>query len=346
MARHDESREANEAADGSDRDELDLRRRLLTRRTLVSAVLGVVLLVLLFRVLLDVRLDALLEQVRRADPLLLGAAFVAYYVTFPLRGWRWHYLLAASGIKVATRDAVEIFCLAWWVNALAPARLGDVYRAYLLRAEADAPLPKTFGTLLIERVADILGIFALAVTMGLLSFGGRIAPDVEWLLLVGIGLAAGIIALVAALRVTRGWVGRRLPRRAASVWRGFQEGTAASLAPDRAAVIAGVTIGIWLLDGLRLYLVIVALGLGADVAFTAAVFVALISTLFSILPLTPAGVGFVEAGIVYGLSLFGLGSNAGAATAIADRSITFVSVLVLGAILYLASGKARRSVIR
>ncbi len=345
MAAQDRSGRSGDAHGGRGENGLDLRARLLTRRTLFSVVLAVVLLVLLFRVLLRVDFGTMLSFVVRADPLILAGGFIAHYLTFPLRAWRWQYLLHHAGIQVRLRDATEIFCLSWFVNLLAPARLGDLYRAYLLRAHNRAPLPQTIGTLLLERVFDILGVFVVAVTAGLLSFRGRVDQEVEWLLFTGIGLAAGIVAIVVVLRAARGWVAVRLPARAESIWQGLQEGAEATMTPGRAAVTGGITLVIWMIEGLRLYLVIVALALPeVDVGISAAIFVSLISALFSILPLTPGGVGLVEGGIVYALGIYEVSTDAAAAVALTDRSITLVSVMVLGSILYVASRKARRGV--
>lgn len=346
MTSRDSSPTRPATPDGDDDARMDLRDRLLTWRTLVSVLLAIVLLFLLFRVLLDVDAAEMFGLLAAANPFLLAGAFLAHYLTFPLRGWRWQYLLQRAGIEVRWRDATEIVCLSWWVNLLAPARLGDVYRAYLARAYEEAPLPRTVGTLLIERVADILGVFVIAVVVGLWSFRGRVTPEAQSLLLVGVGLAVGVVALVALLRAGRGWIGRRLPSRATSVWHGVQEGSAGAFTPRRVATLGVVTAGIWLLEGLRLYLVVSALGLPEiGIGFSTSVFVALIGALFSILPLTPAGVGFVEAGVVYALTLYGVPTDAAAAAALADRSITLVSVLVFGAILFAVSRKAGRSIV-
>ncbi len=57
---------------------------------------------------------------------------------------------------------------------------------------------------------------------------------------------------------------------------------------------------IWLLEGARVYFVIHALDLPAinHLGISASIFVALAAALLTAIPLTPAGVGFVEAGIV------------------------------------------------
>ena len=86
-----------------------------------------------------------------ANPLLLLAAFAIFYVGFPLRGLRWALLVRRSGFALKVRDATEIIFLSWLVNCLVPAKLGDVYRAYLLKINSPVSLSRTFGTVFIER---------------------------------------------------------------------------------------------------------------------------------------------------------------------------------------------------
>ena len=65
----------------------------------------------------------------------LALAFFAYYLTFPIRGWRWRYVLSKVGTHIGFKDATEILFLSWFVNCLVPAKLGDLYRAYLLQGQ-------------------------------------------------------------------------------------------------------------------------------------------------------------------------------------------------------------------
>ena len=156
-------------------DQISLRRRLLDVRTIGSLLFGVVLLFLLTRVVFSPSFDwgEVLRLIGQADLGFLALAFVAYYVTFPLRGYRWRYILARSGLRIPFRDATEILFLSWFVNCLVPAKLGDLYRAYLLRGNVGASISRTVGTVFIERVADIIIIAALALTAGFWSFRGR-----------------------------------------------------------------------------------------------------------------------------------------------------------------------------
>jgi glycosyltransferase 2 family protein len=73
------------------------------------------------------------------------------------------------------------------------------------------------------------------------------------------------------------------------------------------------------------------------------VFVALAAALLTAIPLTPAGFGFVEAGIIGSLALYGIVREPATAVALTDRALTVVTVIVLGGILYALSHKIRRA---
>jgi len=139
-------------------DQISLGRRLRQPRTILSLVLPIVLLVLIFRVALNVDVNELAAGIGRANPLLLLAAFAVFYLGFPLRGLRWALLLRGSGYRLGVRDATEIIFLSWLVNCLVPAKLGDLYRAYLLKINSTVSLSRTFGTVFIERVLDLFAI--------------------------------------------------------------------------------------------------------------------------------------------------------------------------------------------
>jgi glycosyltransferase 2 family protein len=104
------------------------------------------------------------------------------------------------------------------------------------------------------------------------------------------------------------------------------------------------TVSVWLLEGARLYFVIQALGIpGVDLGISASVFVALVAALLTAMPLTPAGIGFVEAGIAGALLIYGVPAESAAAVALTDRAISILSVIIIGGVLYFVSPKVRRA---
>lgn len=326
--------------------EVSLRRRLLNVRTIASLLFGLFLLFLLFRVVFGEDFDwgQVVRLIGEANPGFLALAFVAYYATFPLRSYRWRYVLSRSGVHIRFRDATEILFLSWFVNCLVPAKLGDVYRAYLLRANFGASFSRTLGTIFIERVADLIVIAGLALAAGYWSFRGRSRPEIDTLFIIGFGIALGLVVLVVVLRLLGAQLSRWLPARLAALWDRFHEGSTGAITVRRAPFILVITAGIWLLEGARLYFVIRALDLpDVGLGISAAVFVALAAALLTAIPLTPAGFGFVEAGIIGTLALYGIAGEPAAAVALTDRALTVLTVIILGGILYAFSHKVRRA---
>ena len=323
--------------------EVSLTRRVLNWKTILSVVFAVALLALAFRTL-GVNIGRTWSLILGANPAFLLLAFGAYYLTFPLRGFRWRFVLERVGTRVGFRDATEILFLSWFVNCVVPAKLGDLYRAYLLKGNYGASASRTVGTIFIERIADIIVIFGLALAAGFWSFRGRSRPEVDFIFLMGFIVALGLVALVIGLRVFGAHVGRLLPERAASLWERFHEGSTGALTARALPVIGAATVVIWLLEGARLYFVIRALSLpDATIGISASVFVALAAALLTAIPLTPAGVGFVELGIAVALGFYGIGSDPAAAIAFTDRGISILTVILLGGALYLVSDKVRRA---
>jgi uncharacterized protein (TIRG00374 family) len=100
---------------------------------------------------------------------------------------------------------------------------------------------------------------------------------------------------------------------------------------------------IWMTEALRLFFVVQALGFqDVSLGLSGAVFVALIGSLLTAVPLSPAGLGIVEAGVVGVLHVaYGVPLPEATAIALLDRVISVFSIIVLGSIAYMVSSKPR-----
>jgi uncharacterized protein (TIRG00374 family) len=324
--------------------EVSLARRLLNARTIGSIVFGLVLVFLLFRVILNVDFGRAFDLMRSANIWMLLAGLVAYYMTFPLRGLRWTLILRRVGTPVPYAAATEILFLSWFVNCVVPAKLGDLYRAYLLRGNFGASISRTVGTIFIERVTDIIVIFALALAAGFWSFRGRNRPEVDALFLAGFAVAVVLVLLVVALRYLGGHLTRILPERVADFYERFHEGSTAALTPRVLLPVGVITAIVWLLEGVRVYFVIHALTLtDVQLGISSSVFVALAASLLTAIPLTPAGIGFVQGGIVLALGMYGVEAEAGTAVALTDFVLSTLSVIAIGGVIYAFSPMIRRA---
>ncbi len=320
-----------------------LSRRLRDPKTIISIVLPVVLVVLIATTVGNIDFGELVGHITQANLALLLAAFAIYYLGFPLRGYRWMVLLRGTGTNIRMRDSTEIIFISWLVNCLVPAKLGDVYRAWLLRLNYTVSLSRTFGTVFIERVFDLFAIALLGLAAGFWSFRDGLPPEVRVVFAVGIGF---IVLLAVGLFVIRNF-GQRiiarlpLPARLREFYDRFEEGVF-SIQARRVPIIAFVTAAIWATEAMRLYLVVQALGFDFPLGISGAFFVALIASLLTAIPFTPAGLGLVELGVASILTiLYGATQEQAGAIVLLDRAISVLSIIVLGSVAYVLSSKTK-----
>lgn len=320
-----------------------ITRRLRDRRTQASIIVPVLVLVLFAVALPGFKVDELVDHILSADPWWLLVAFAIYYLGFPLRGMRWSILLRGIGAKVRVRDSTEIIFVSWLVNSVVPAKLGDVYRAWLLRINFPVSLSATFGTIFIERVFDLVAIVVLGLGAAFWSFRDGLSDTVRVIMGIGVFVVVGLVVALFTLRN----LGRRLidrlplPTRIVTLYERFEEGV---FSVDRRQLpLVGLLTGlIWTTEALRLLFVVEALGFDISLGISGAFFVALVASLLTAVPFTPAGLGIVEAGIVGLLTvIYQADPTEAAAIALVDRAISVLSVIVLGFIAYLLSPKTK-----
>jgi len=321
-----------------------LSKRLRNPRAIVSIVVPLMVLLLLAAALPGFHLDRLPALILNANPWWLLAAVCIYYVGFPIRGYRWAILIRGVGHPLKVKDATEMVLISWLVNCVVPAKMGDVYRGYLLRINTGVQLSKTFGTIFIERIFDLIAIVVLGLAAGFWSFRSGMSEEVRIIFAVGLVV---VLVLVIGLFVVRNF-GRRIltrlpvPHRIVVLYDQFEEGL---FSVDRKSLvpIAVATVLIWTTEALRLYFVILAMGFqDTNIGISGAFFVALIASLLTAVPFTPAGVGLVEGGMVFVLhSVYSVAQTEALAISLVDRSISVLSVIVVGSIAYVFSSKTR-----
>lgn len=314
-----------------------LGKRFLQPRTLISFVIAALIIVFLFR-RMHINLDDVLTQIRHANPLLFLCGFVTFYASFVLRAWRWRMMLSRvdideqHGYKMPSNlGMLRIFLLSWFANCILPAKLGDAYRGYLLKQEANAPFSPVLGSILAERLIDLVVLVFVLLASGAIVFGTHVPGAATQTLVVG-GIAV-TIALVGVLVLwfARDSVERLVPSRIRHHYAGLHDGIFASL--RNPWKFAAISVLIWLGEGLRVFFV--AQSLHTHTHISTAMLVALMSSLLTIVPFTPAGLGVVEGAMITIFKLVGMAKETAAAVALLDRVIGYWSIIAIGLPLYL-----------
>ncbi|HBD26424.1 lysylphosphatidylglycerol synthase transmembrane domain-containing protein [Flavobacterium sp.] len=92
--------------------------------------------------------------------------FIALF-GFWSRAYRWKFALQHLGYQTKFRNDLMTVCVSYLVNLTIP-RSGEISRAALLKKYENVPFDKGFGTIVAERIVDML-IFLLFVTIGFIS---------------------------------------------------------------------------------------------------------------------------------------------------------------------------------
>lgn len=310
-----------------------------------SAVGAAVTVLLLWWTLRDVSPAAVIRELARSDFLLFFLATVAATVIFALRAVRWQVILEPLGPSVPFGPAWRATNIGMMVNNVAPARAGELARAYALTREVrDVPLPASIASLAVDRVFDAIALLLLGLVSILdpalpatATIAGRSIAG--WAGAGGIFVAALLGALYALVAfpdaMIRWWelgarrLTPRLEDRGRVALRAFSDGLGVLRSPSRFLRVLAWTIAHWLVGALSFWLGFLAVGI--DVPFSAAFMVQTLIAFGVAVPAAPGFFGVFEALTIVSLALYGVDRESATSFAIGFHILTFIPVTVLGA---------------
>jgi len=322
----------NQPAEAGEITQVSLQKRFFNLRTVITFVLAVAFLIFVFT-RLNIDFGNTWAQMKSIRLHFYILAFVVYYISFPIRALRWRIMLRNVGYRDELPQLprlTEIVFLSFFVNCILYARLGDVYRAYLLKEESEVSFTKTLGTVLAERVIDLMVVVILLVFAALAFWHGVTGGAATIILVGGLAMLAIMAALVAVMWRFGNRLEKHLPSRFRSLYRPFHEGTLGSF--RKLPVILLLSVIIWLLEAGRLLMVSYALGLYPGLGLI--LFASLAIAILVALPATPGGLGLVETGLT-GLFLLFLPREDASSLVLVDRTISYLSLVVFGLLLFI-----------
>lgn len=138
----------------------------------------------------------------KADYFYVFLSIVFALIGFWSRAYRWKYALNHLGYQTNFYNNFFTVCVSYLVNFTVP-RSGEISRAALIKKYEKIPFDKAFGTIVAERIVDLI-IFFLFVLIGFISqfdklYGFLVSKNVslKTLLLFGVlGIALTVIFLL------------------------------------------------------------------------------------------------------------------------------------------------------
>lgn len=275
-------------------------------------------------------------------------AYLAPYPVFFLlmlsaRAVRWGILLKPMG-KIGAGRVFAIAQVGFMAIVFLPLRIGEFVRPYLVSQESDIPMSKALASVVVERVVDGLSVGILLV-LSMISMGGdRLPPEALttcYFLLAVFSTAVVFLvllvmkrrAVVSIVESVVGKVSSKAARKVADVMSSFIEGAASLPGPRDALIFLGLTVFYWVLNGLTMYILMLAFGFGDppySLPLVSGYIAMAILVGFIMLPTAPGFAGNFEVALVVALRIFGIGDSAAMSYALILHAMQTIFLLFFG----------------
>ena len=288
--------------------------------------------------------DNSMKAIREANYFWVAVSMLAGVVAHWSRAVRWKMLMEPLGHKPTTTNVFFAVCTGYLANYAIP-RLGEVARCSLLTKYERIPLTEAFGTVIAERIIDMLTmLFVFFLTLAVqfdeiydqvdkwiltpaAKIGDKLMANKPMLILV----IAIFLGVVAAFFFFRKKIKSMLSHKVQNLLKGFLEGFRSIRKVRNPWLFVFHSLLIWTMYYAMVHLVFYGFGATAHLGFKAGLAVLMFGSIGVML--TPGGLGIypIMVGSVL-LTMFAIPKDMGQAFGWVAWSSQFLLILILGAI--------------
>jgi hypothetical protein len=314
----------------------------------VKPIIGtVVTIALLWLLLQGLDMGALGRAFAELSLPFLALALMFLAAGYTVRIVRWWWMLLVLEPSLPLRACIWPFLTSIAVNNVMPLRAGDALRVFGFRRQLRSPVGRVLGTLVIERVLDLvvlLGFFFLGL-LGLPSgvFPERFVVGVTWLA----GFSVGAVLVLILLTP---WLGRVIQRIAAHSFfarrslseavvnhGGYFVGALGLVrSPSRLIGLLGLSVLAWAFEGA--VFATVAAAVHATVSPLGPWFSLGTGTLATLIPSSPGYVGTFDYFAAQGLAAYGAPPEVSVAFALTVHAVLWAPLTAAGLVYLVLHG--------
>jgi len=304
--------------------------------------LGLVLLFFAFR---GIDLQELLQEIKQADYRWVALSLIFAVLALVFRTLRWQLLIETLDENPKKINIFHAINVGYLANFVFP-RIGEITRCGVLNRTDHISVGRLFGTVVVERVFDLLMAALLLCLILLLRFGevgDFIAENIMQPMMNKIPEMMNIVWLIAAMVMVLlaffvfYWIFRTqlseisALRKMKDLIRGVVKGIQSAYRIRNFGLFAASNFLIFGMYFLQTYVMFFALKSTSSLGLTDALFILVLSTLAFIVPVQ-GGIGAYHWIISMGLTIFGLSREVGMVYATISHSVTAVLFILLGTV--------------
>ncbi|HKL67640.1 MAG TPA: lysylphosphatidylglycerol synthase transmembrane domain-containing protein [Bacteroidales bacterium] len=307
------------------------------RKHLVNALTGIIIGgFFLYLTLKNKPLDEIFALLIQANTGWILLALFFLVLMFFFRAYRWKLLLENNGHNPGIRNVSYSLLLGFFINSFTP-KLGEVIRCTSLKKSEDIPVSKSFGTVITERIYDLLTLLLAIVIILFLEFDRLKDLIVSALESIGEAFSSNILTLiiillsVAVLGLILFFVFRRydVMKRIKSFFNDFWSTVKRTFRIKASRIFTIQTLIIWMLMLLMNYACLRALPSTQNLSLYFAFVVLFIGTIGWAIP-SPGGIGTTHFFVLQLFLLFNMSEEAGVTYGILVNGITVLFTIFGG----------------
>ncbi len=252
------------------------------RKHLITALKISISAVLIYFIFSKINIEEVVQTIKRTQPLYLVMAILAFVVSKVISSFRLNLYFHELKIHLTQKSNLKLYLLGMFYNLFLPGGIGgDAYKGYLIKKKFDIVTKKVVSVLVLDRLSGMLLLFIYACLLALFLNQANI-PFLKVVAVVGL-----ILSVVVFWFLNKRFFPYVLP----VFWSSF-----------------GYSALVQLFQLISAFLILKALHLEYNTV--AYLFIFLISSIISVLPLTIGGIGSREVTFFYGAAWLALDQNA------------------------------------
>jgi len=321
-----------------------MKKLLHNWKLIIGLLLSLLFMLLAFR---KVDFGQMAVAFAAADYRYLVPALGVILFSLWLRAWRWQYLLAPLQ-KISQKPLFNSLVIGYLFNIFLPAHLGEIVRAYVLSRKQPLSASAVFGTIVIERIIDVVTMLLLMALAMIVYPFPQWVKNGGYLTFIFILLLFVLLLLMKKHRaVSTQWL-HRLTRRLSAglaakldtLLQTFFQGVRPLEKKSHYLIVTVQSILLWACYGYIFQLVLHAFNFINlyHLPWTAALVLLVITTFGILVPSSPGYVGTYHYLCRLSLGLFGVPASPALTYAFVMHGINFVPVLLLGLIILSREG--------